>query len=199
MSEDFERFRKSNFFGSAFSAIHDGLDLPALTALDGDDRAKAEALLLKALPEGRAVIGLGEIRSKKAEALLRKLVGSPEIAVELAVALYRISGDTSGVKAIIDTLRDQRNHWNRRMDAAIALRHFRTQAVADALLDALHDPEGLVRYHVSNSLLILYGQMDEDDVHTTPEVSIRAMREAERAAAVNALRRLAKDGTLAKV
>lgn len=199
MSEAFERFRKSNFFGNPFSAIHDGLDTQALTSLDGDDLAKAEALLIKALPEGRAVIGLGEIRSKKAEAPLRKLAGRPEIAVEVAVALYRISGDTSGVKAIIDTLRDQRNHWSKRQDAAIALRQFRTQQVADALLDALHDPEGLVRYHVSNSLLILYGQMDENDVHTTPEVSIRAMREAERAAAVNVLRRLAKDGTLAKV
>ncbi len=196
MSEAFDRFRKSNFFGDAFSAIHDGLDVPALTALDGDDRAKAEVLLLKALPEGRAIVGLGAMRSKKAEAPLRKLLGSKGIAVEVAVALYKISGDTSGVKSIIDTLKDQRNHWSRRMDAAIALRQFRTQQVSDALLDALHDPEGLVRYHASNSLLILYGQMEENDVHTTPEISIRAMREAERAAAVNVLRRLAKDGTI---
>ena len=117
----------------------------------------------------------------------------------MAVALYKIAGDTSGVKAIIDTLRDQRNHWSRRQDAAIALRYFRTQAVADALLDAQHDPEGLVRYHASNSILILYGEMADNDVHTTPEVSIRAMREAERAAALNVRRRRVKGGPIVGV
>lgn len=196
MSDALDRFLKSNFFGDGFSAMHDGLDIDSLTALEGDDLAKAEDKLLKALPDSRAVTGLGAIRSQKAAVPLRKLIGHKEAGVEVAVALFRICGETSGLKSVIDTMRDQRNHWSKRMDAAIALRHFRTQAVADALLDALHDPEGLVRYHASNSLLTLYGQMDENDVHTTPEVSIRAMREGERAAAVNVLRRLVKDGTI---
>jgi HEAT repeat protein len=196
MSADFDRFLRSNFFGDGFNALHDGLDVPLLTGLQGEERAQAEDRLLKALPDSRAIIGLGAIRSQKAADRLRKLIHNKSVSTEVAVALFRISGDSSGVDSLINTLKDQRNHWSQRQDAAIALRHFRLEKAANALLDALNDPEKLVRYHASTSLLMLYGQMEDNDVTTTPEISIRMMREGERAAAAGVLRRLVREGKL---
>ncbi|MEO8395665.1 MAG: hypothetical protein ABI700_21905 [Chloroflexota bacterium] len=196
MSDAFDRFLKSNFFGDGFSAMHDGLDIRALTALHGDEIAKAEALLLRALPDSRAITGLGAIRSPRATEPIRKLIRDKHVSTEAAVALFKINGDMSGADSLINTLKDQRNNWSNRMAAAIALRHFRLEKVATALLDALNDPEKLVRYHTSTSLLTIYGQMEENDVTTTPEISIRMMREGERAAAAGVLRKLAKDGKL---
>jgi HEAT repeat protein len=199
MSDAFDRFLKSNFFGDGFSAMHDGLDIRALTALQGDELAKAEALLLRALPDSRAITGLGAIRSQKALDPVRKLIRDKDVSTEASVALFKISGETSGADSLINTLKDQRNHWSKRMDAAIALRYFRLEKVATVLLDALNDPEKLVRYHTSTSLLTLYGEMDENDVLTTPEISIRMMREGERAAAAGVLRNLAREGKIAGV
>ena len=196
MSEDFDHFLKSNFFGDGFSAVHDGLDLRLLKALRGDELAKAENLLLKALPDGRAIIGLGEIRSQKAAEPIRRLLRDQRVATEAAVALFQITRDTSGADSIINMLKDQRNPWSKRLDAAVALRHFRSEKVANALLDALNDPEKLVRYHASTSLLILYGQMESNDITTTPEISIRMMRDGERAAAAGVLRKLVREGKL---
>ena len=196
MSADFDRFLKSNFFGDGFSAAHDGPDIHLLKALRGDELAKAEVLLIKALPDSRAVIGLGEIRSQKAAEPIRKLIRDPRVSTEAAVALFLIARDTSGADSIINTLKDQRNPWSKRLDAAVALRHFKSEKVANALLDALNDPEKLVRYHASTSLLILYGQMEPNDITTTPEISIRMMRDGERAAAAGVLRKLVRDGKL---
>ena len=53
MSDDFDRFLKSNFFGDGFSAMHDGLDTRTLKALRGEELTKAEALLIKALPDSK--------------------------------------------------------------------------------------------------------------------------------------------------
>lgn len=196
MSDNFDRFLKSNFFGDGFSAMHDGLNIRVLTALQGDELAKAEALLLKALPDARAITGLGAIRSQKAAEPIRKLIRDPRVSTEAAVALFLIARDTSGADSLINTLKDQRNNWSNRMAAAIALRHFKLEKVANALLDALNDPEKLVRYHVSTSLLTLYGQMEENDITTTPEISIRMMRDGERAAAAGVLRKLVRDGKI---
>ena len=193
---DFDRFLKSNFFGNPFDAWHDGPDIHILKALQGDDLAKAETMLIKALPDARAVVGLGEIRSQKAAEPLRKLIHDKTVATEASLALFKINGDTSGADSIINVLKDQRNHWAKRQDAAIALRYFRSEKVANALLDALNDPEKLVRYHASTSLLTLYGHMEANDVTTTPEISIRMMREGERAAAAGVLRKLVREGKL---
>ena len=196
MSADFDRFLKSNFFGDGFSAMHDGVDVRTLTCLQGEELTKAEEMLLKALPDSRAITGLGAIRSQKAVDRLTKLIHDKNVSTEAAVALFKINGETSGVDSVINTLKDQRNQWSKRMDAAIALRHFRLEKVATALLDALNDPEKLVRYHASTSLLTLYGELGENDVLTTPEISIRMMRDGERAAAAGVLRKLVREGKL---
>ncbi|SFL39067.1 hypothetical protein SAMN03159423_1690 [Bradyrhizobium sp. NFR13] len=70
-SELFERFRVS-FFEDADSA-RQGLDLEVLAQLVGEERADAEDMLFQRLPDARSVIGLGVLRSQKAEAELQVL------------------------------------------------------------------------------------------------------------------------------
>ncbi len=197
MSADFDHFLKSNFFGNPFNAWHDGLDVHVLLALQGEDRLKAEEMLLKALPDHRAVAGLGELRSQKAIEPLRKLINS-SVSKEAAVALKKITGEATGLDSLIRSLKDRGSFWSSRMDAAIALRHFRDDKAVNALLDALDDPEGLVRYHAAQSLMTLYGQMEENTLVTAlpPAVSIRIMRETDRAAAAEELRQMVKQSKL---
>jgi hypothetical protein len=70
-SAAFERFRLS-FFEDPNSA-RDGLDAAALAQLKGDERARAEDMLLEYLPDSRGVIGLGVLRSRHAELPLAQL------------------------------------------------------------------------------------------------------------------------------
>ncbi|HVU10496.1 MAG TPA: hypothetical protein VHD90_04425 [Phototrophicaceae bacterium] len=197
MSADLDRFLQSNFFGNPFNAWHDGLDTHLLTALQGEDRLKAEEILLKALPDHRAVAGLGELRSQKAIEPLRQLINS-SVSKEAAVALKKITGESSGLDSLIASLKNRSLFWSDRMDAAIALHHFRDEKAVNALLDALDDPEGLVRNHAAESLLILYGQIDADTpgIMLPSAVTIRIMRDNERAAAAEELRQMVRQGKL---
>ena len=68
VSPAFERFRFS-FFEDNNSA-RDGLDTTALGELTGEERARAEDMLIDYLPDTRAVIGLGVLRVRRAEPLL---------------------------------------------------------------------------------------------------------------------------------
>ena len=96
-SSAFERFRFS-FFEDAYS-WHDGLDLAAVAELAGEERTRAEEMLIRYLPDFRAVIGLGELRSRSAERQLAQLFeaerragGGPKL-VYLAKALWQIRPD----------------------------------------------------------------------------------------------------------
>jgi HEAT repeat protein len=197
MSKEFDSFLKSNFFGDQFNSIHDGLDTPLLTALQGDDRVRAEDILLKALPDPRAIIGLGEIRSQRAVARLRGLIITRD-GTDAAVALVKITGELTGLGHVIDELEDRESHWSPRMDAAISLRYFRMKKAVDALLRALDDPERLVRHHAAISLLVMHGRADRYVANPVelPDLSIRIMREPERAAAAEELRRITKEEKL---
>ena len=64
-SAEFERFRFS-FFEDKNSA-RDGLATAALAQLQGEEAARAEEMLIGLLPDARAVIGLGILRSRRAE------------------------------------------------------------------------------------------------------------------------------------
>jgi hypothetical protein len=70
-SAAFARFRFS-FFEDPDSA-RQGLDTPALAGLVGEERERAEAMLIAFLPDSRAVIGLGVLGSSKAEPHLAAL------------------------------------------------------------------------------------------------------------------------------
>src|SRR5258705_2313977 len=64
-SAAFERFRFS-FFEDPDSP-RNGLDIKALAALEGEERSRAEDMLLQYLPDTRAVIGLGALGSRQAD------------------------------------------------------------------------------------------------------------------------------------
>ena len=69
-SAAFERFRFS-FFEDEMSA-RDGLDTRALAELRGEEVTRAEDMLIGFLPDSRGVIGLGVLRSHRAESQLTK-------------------------------------------------------------------------------------------------------------------------------
>ncbi len=195
MSDDFDRFLKSNFFDNPYAAWHDGVDLPRLVCLQGDELAQAEALLLKAMPDSRAIEGLGAIRSEKAVDPLRKLLRDNAVGVAAAVALIKINGDGGGVDVVIQALKNSRGHWSSRMDAAIALRNFRTKAAVMALFDALADPEMLVNFHAKNSLLYLYRQINGRELSDSSD-ALGVRNEQKQAATLETFRRRVQDGTL---
>jgi HEAT repeat protein len=195
MSEAYDNFLRSNFFGNPFNAWHDGLDTPALTALQGDDLARAEGKLLKALPDGRAVVGLGAIRSEKAVKPLLKLLDDHQHSTDAAVALFNINGDTRCFDAVIHALQT-RKESSERMAAAIALRNFPIPKAVTALLAALDDSDQLVRHHAAISLLELYGQNPQQHANDNNSLQIRIMRPFQQAAAAAELHRIVQEGTL---
>jgi hypothetical protein len=177
MSDAFQRFRYS-FFEDPTSA-RDGLDLSSLAALEGDERKQAEILLLGFLPDARAVIGLGVLRSRAAEAKLTALFEAerkrqiearddarmrpggddewyPSALLYLAQALWRIQPDSRWPQAAIEVL-SSAPHWVFRQEAIQALDGVDEPIAAQALTNALDDADALVRHAAARGLLTLYG------------------------------------------
>ncbi len=170
-SAAFERFRYS-FFEDPNSA-RDALDTRSLVPLEGEERSRAEDMLIAFLPDSRAVIGLGALRSRRAEPQLEKLFEDErrqQLAARhdpnggwyrfallyLARALWLIDPDPRWAEAAIDALGSSAD-WTARMHAAEALYDVRPNAVVEALVKALDDPDGLVRYHATRALLAIHG------------------------------------------
>jgi hypothetical protein len=170
-SAAFERFRFS-FFEDPDSA-RQGLDTPALSGLAGEERERAEGMLIAFLPDGRAIIGLGVLCSSKAEPYLAALFEaerlaqqaskleseaspSPDRLLHLATALWRIRPDPRWPLAAIDVLGSATEPIERQ-EAAEALYDVRDPAAVQALVKALDDPEPLVRYHAGRGLLAISG------------------------------------------
>src|SRR5258705_7932976 len=150
-SPAFERFRLS--FVEDPDSWRNGLDMAALAALEGEERTRAEEMLLQYLPDTRGAIGLGALRSHRAEPALVQLFeagpgsgGSAQIY--LAKALWQIRPDPRWLEAVIGVLASA-DEPMRRQTAAEALCGFRDPAAASALVDALDDPETLVRHHAA--------------------------------------------------
>ena len=102
-SAAFQRFQAS-FLGDGSEAARDQLDTRALAELDGDERVRAVDLLIANLPEIRAVIGLGVLRSRKAEPQLVQHFATerPSLSwklIALARALWRIQPDRRWLEA----------------------------------------------------------------------------------------------------
>ena len=170
-SAAFERFRFS-FFEDPYSA-RDGLDSASLRALVGEERTRAEDMLIAFLPDSRAVIGLGVLRSRRAEPQLTVLFeaerrgqlnakGNPDAAwyahglMYLVRTLWLIDPDPRWPAAAIDALADG-GDWTEREEAAIALFEVGLPEVVPALIAALDDTEPLVRYHATRALLSIHG------------------------------------------
>ena len=177
-SPAFERFRWS-FFEDKDSP-RNGLDSAALRQLEGDERRRAEDMLIRFLPDDRAIIGLGELRSRRAEGELLKLFFAerrartvakliryrdllPYRLVELAKALWQIRPDQRWLAAAADILASG-DHEHYREEAAMALSVFRDPAAVRALVTALDDPASLVRHHAARSLLTIHGLFDVADL-----------------------------------
>jgi HEAT repeat protein len=204
MSTTFERFRYS-FFEDPASA-RDGLDMSSLEALEGDERGQAEAMLLAFLPDSRAVIGLGALRSGKAEAHLERLFEverkqqiearnnaamqpggadqwHPSAMLYLAQALWRIHPDPRWPQAAIEVI-SSAHDWVFRHEAVRALDGVGEPVAVQALTDALYDAEPLVRHAAGHALLKLHRRPEEalDPQATTIRVMSKdaARREAAR-------------------
>jgi HEAT repeat protein len=174
-SSAFERFRFS-FFEDPKSA-QDGLDTRSLAELEGEERARAEDMLINYLPDTRGVIGLGVLRSRRAEPLLVPLFEEERCErgsglTDLARALWRIRPDPRWRSALIEVLGSAEFHIQR-MHAAIALRDVHDPVVVPPVIAALDDPESLVRYHAAYTLLALHGLLV--DALNPPEMVYRAM------------------------
>ena len=181
MSTAFERFSYSFFEDPA--AARDGLDMSSLEALEGDERGQAEAMLLAFLPDSRAVIGLGVLRSGKAEPQLERLFEAerkqqiearnnaatppgatdqwhPSAMLYLAQALWRIHPDPRWPRAAIEVISSARD-WVFRHEAVQALDGVGDPAAVQALTDALDDAEPLVRHAAGRALLKLHRLPEE--------------------------------------
>src|SRR5262249_15464329 len=121
------------------------------------------------LPDVRAVIGLGELRSRRAERQLARLFeaerragGGPRL-VYLAKALWQIRPDPRWLAAVTEGLPGAAIDVPRR-HAAESLAVFRDPAAVVALVKALDDPAALVRHHAARGLLTIHGLSEEADV-----------------------------------
>ncbi|TMK06432.1 MAG: hypothetical protein E6G71_13730 [Alphaproteobacteria bacterium] len=128
------------------------------------------------------VIGLGALGSRRAEPALVQLFeaeqGSDSGAqIYLAKALWQIRPDPRWLEAVIEVLASA-DEPMRRLTAAEALYDFRDPAAVGALVKALDDPEGLVRYHAARGLLALHGL--PDDSKDPQHMRYQVMSDAER-------------------
>jgi HEAT repeat protein len=173
MSAAFERFKYS-FFEDPTSA-QDALDTASLASLQGDERTRAEDMLIAFLPDSRAVIGLGVLRSKKAEPRLKKmfrdglkeqaeaardgqgqLEWNPLRLLFLSRALWLIEPDPRWPAPAIEVL-GSAHDWVHRQEAAEALRVMHTPEAVTALTTAIDDEDALVRFSAARGLLAIYG------------------------------------------
>jgi len=158
-----------NYYGDPYMMWHDGIDEKSVTYLKGEEREKAEDMLIESLAEGNyyAAMGLRELRSEKAiPALLEHLFsGSGKLTVEISVALCMIKDTFEYVPHIIDVMK-KHPFWTQRMSAAIALRRFPTEDVVEALYERVaKDPDYIVRNHASETILFLHGLEPSISMH----------------------------------
>jgi hypothetical protein len=193
MSAAFQRFQFS-FFEDPSSA-QDALDTPSLSKLEGEERGRAETMLLAFLPDSRGVIGLGVLRSRDAEPRLTALFEAerkrqtearddarmqpggpdewhPSALLYLAHALWRIHPDARWPQAAIEVLSSAPG-WVFRQEAVEALDGVNEPAAVQALTAALDDAEPLVRYAAARGLLTLHG-LPADPVHPQ-DMMVRVM------------------------
>src|SRR5450755_4884866 len=81
-SAEFEDFRFS--FLEDENSARDGLATAALAQLQGEEAARAEEILIGLLPDARAVIGLGILRSRRAEPELTRMFEAEQRALREA-------------------------------------------------------------------------------------------------------------------
>ncbi|MEO8285349.1 MAG: HEAT repeat domain-containing protein [Chloroflexota bacterium] len=190
----FESFYES-YFGDPYMAWHDGLDTQSLLSLQGEEREEAERLLTEALNNGssdyRPAAGLATLGPKSVAAKLKEMLpqttGSQ--CVEVARALWNIEKYPPAAATLIDLLKHFQ-FWGVRLDAARVLADVKTPGSVDALRQALHDPEDLVRHHAAVSLLSMHGIYDNPAESHPLTIQIMSKDDSEQQAAIAALQKL---------
>ncbi len=156
-AEDRWREYKERVFGTEYMIWHDGLYTGAVTSLRGAERDEALEMLRLgvSLGDAHAAEALAAMGDRTSEASMREqlAVASGASRVRLALAIHEMAPDPALAAHLVDVLQSPA-HWGVRIDAAIGLRHFAGAADERALLDAIEDPEYLVRYHACDSLLV---------------------------------------------
>ena len=157
---------KEDAFGSEYMIWHDGLDVDAVARLKGEARERGLEMLRLGLALGDAhaaqalaacgdVSRLDEMRAQMAEAQ-----GSSRVKV--ALGIHKVAPETALAAEPVGVLQ-RHPWWGDRIDAAMGLRHFSGAADESALLDTVSgDPDYLVRYHASDSLLVRWGVTPAD-------------------------------------
>lgn len=167
-SRPFQRFLRAFFGPLTFAQWRDGsFDIRSLSHLSVQEKRLAEEVLLQHLEQGstdpRIIAGLRKLRSQQAVPGLTQRVqssrGQREV-LEPALALWQLAHAQEALSALIEALVGLPDFLGR-VDAAVSLRYCRCQPAAQALQQALWDEAPLVRYHATNSLLILYAPWRE--------------------------------------
>ena len=158
-----------NYYGNPYMMWHDGIDETSVLPLKGEEREKAEDMLIHSLEEGShyGAIGLREMRSTKAVPILEEQLDQTTgtLAVEIAVALCMIKNTLEYVPHILVALK-MSPFWSDRIRAARALRRFPTNEVVESLFESIaKDPDYLVRNHASETILFLHGLQPSISMH----------------------------------
>lgn len=174
MSQEEDQWRayKERVFGTEYMIWHDGLYTGAVTSLRGADREEALAMLRLgvSLGDAHAAEALAAMGDAESEAAMRAQLAaaSGTARVRLALAVHAIAPDPTLAAHLVDVLQTPA-HWATRIDAAMGLRHFAGSDDERALLEAVCDPEYLVRYHACDSLLVRW-KVAPSDVSGHPDI-----------------------------
>lgn len=155
---------KEETFGSGYHIWHEGLDVDAVTGLQGQARERALAMLRlgRSLGDDHASEALAAMGDAPTIAAMRARldVGDPPLPpatrVRFVRVLHAVAPDprlADHLVAILDATWSKGQPWSPRVDAAVALRAFAGEADEAALLRAVADPSYLVRCHACESLL----------------------------------------------
>jgi hypothetical protein len=154
-------------FGEPYEVWHDGPDFADLQHRWDADPITAERMLCAGIAEkdplaaqSTAMISIPLRASERFVDVLTAAVdtGGASFRVRVAEALYRLTGDASWSAAIVRVIDEPAFFWGDRLDGSIALARFPpTAELIDALARGVRDPDYLVRYHSSNSLLRFAG------------------------------------------
>ncbi len=163
-SENLTRFA-AEFLGPLPNyAAQQGFTLHALLQLNSVERAQAEEMLWQALLGGntdtRVMMGLGELRSQRAAAVLKELLQGgqllPHKVIQAALALWQIEQFSPALDYILKVLNQAQDYFLK-VQAINALQHFAYREVEQVLRGMLHDEHAAVRSQAMRSILALYG------------------------------------------
>ncbi|NMA26301.1 MAG: hypothetical protein GX934_00880 [Burkholderiales bacterium] len=159
---EFEAFLRSFYAPLDNRAAIESFNLDALCALQGEERAQAEQLLIDQLaagvvdtrvPDALAAMGSTAAPPYLHEALAALRAGPQRIAVAKALAALEPGFDNLSVMTgSLDSI-DPRS----RVDVAYELRHIPGAEADEALIAALADPDEIVRLNAQDSLFEKYG------------------------------------------